>query len=392
MILKDIAAIAEKDLKSLIENSVLEQKTLDYKRSLPGNSDSEKKEFLADVSSFANASGGDLIYGISQDNKTGIPTKLEGLEILNADQVVLRLESLIRDGIEPRIPSVTFRPILLSDSKIALIIRIQKSWNSPHRVGFKGYHKFYSRSSNGKYELDVGELRTAFTLSETIFDKIKRFREDRISRINANETPIPFYENAKIILHLIPVIAFNPAQRYDIDQVADSPQLIAPIYCRGYSYNYNLDGFLTYSQGQENLSHSYVQLFRNGIVEIVEGLLLKPDKGQLLIPSVAYEDELIRELPRFLSVLRSLKVELPIFLFLSLVGVKGYSMATGGLFYRERSSIDRDVVALPEVIVENYSEGAERILKPCFDSIWNACGLSRSQNFDQSGKWMPRRY
>ena len=54
MILKDLAAITELDLKSLIENSVLEQKTLDYKKMLPGNSDSEKKEFLADVSSFAN--------------------------------------------------------------------------------------------------------------------------------------------------------------------------------------------------------------------------------------------------------------------------------------------------------------------------------------------------
>lgn len=391
MIFKDIAAITKEDLKSLIENSVLEQKTMDYKRLLPGNSDSEKKEFLADVSSFANASGGDLIYGISQDNETGIPTKLEGLEIPNVDQAVLKLESSIRDGIEPRIPSVTIRPIPLSDSKIALIIRIQKSWNSPHRVGFKGYHKFYSRSSNGKYELDVGELRAVFTFSETIFEKIRRFREDRISKINANETPIPFYENAKIILHLIPVIAFNPAQRYDIDQIAGNPQLIAPIYCSGYSYNYNLDGFLTYHQGPRNLSHSYVQLFRNGIVEIVEGLLLKPDGGQLLIPSVAYEEELIKELPRFLSVLGALKVELPIFLFLSLAGVKGYSMATGGYLYRERSSIDRDVVALPEVIVENYSEGAERILKPCFDSIWNACGLARSQNFDENGKWVPRR-
>jgi hypothetical protein len=391
MILKDIAAITERDLKSLIENSVLEQKTLDYKRLLPGDSDSEKKEFLADVSSFANASGGDLIYGISQDNKTGIPTKLEGLEIPNADQVILKLESSIRDGIEPRIPSVTIRPIPLSDSKIALIIRIQKSWNSPHRVGFKGGHKFYSRSSNGKYELDIAELRAAFTFSETIFNKIKQFREERISKINANETPIPFYENAKIILHLIPVIAFNPAQRYDIDQIADNPQLMAPICCSGYGYNYNLDGFLTYHQGPKNLSHSYVQLFRNGIVEIVEGLLLKPDGGQLLIPSVVYEEELIKELPRFLSVLSALKVELPIFLFLSLVGVRGYSMATGGHFYRERSSIDRDVVALPEVIVENYSEGAERILKPCFDFVWNACGLPRSQNFSQDGKWMPRR-
>lgn len=58
-------AIAEADLLALISNAVSEGRTIDYKRELPGNSDGEKKEFLADVSSFANTSGGDLIFGLS---------------------------------------------------------------------------------------------------------------------------------------------------------------------------------------------------------------------------------------------------------------------------------------------------------------------------------------
>ena len=41
-----------------------EGRTLDYKRTLPGSTDEEKREFLADVSSFANAAGGDIVYGI----------------------------------------------------------------------------------------------------------------------------------------------------------------------------------------------------------------------------------------------------------------------------------------------------------------------------------------
>ncbi|MCD6594362.1 ATP-binding protein, partial [bacterium] len=67
MIAKNIDQISEEDLQALIDNSVLEGKTIEYKQSLPGNSDSDKKEFLADISSFANASGGDLIYGILED-------------------------------------------------------------------------------------------------------------------------------------------------------------------------------------------------------------------------------------------------------------------------------------------------------------------------------------
>ena len=65
MIPKDIAQIKEADLQSLIDNAVSERKTIEYKQVLKVGSDSERKEFLADVSSFANASGGDLIIGIS---------------------------------------------------------------------------------------------------------------------------------------------------------------------------------------------------------------------------------------------------------------------------------------------------------------------------------------
>jgi len=93
MIPKNLDQITEKDLQTLIDNSVLERKTIEYKQLLPSNSDSDKKEFLADVSSFANASGGDLIFGIVQNKETGVPEKLEGLDIKNPDQEVLRLDN-----------------------------------------------------------------------------------------------------------------------------------------------------------------------------------------------------------------------------------------------------------------------------------------------------------
>lgn len=394
MIAKNIEQITEEDLQALIDNSVVERKTLEYKQALPSNSDSDKKEFLADVSSFANASGGDLIYGITSDKKTGTPKSVDGLSIENADQEILRLESMIRDGIGPRISSVTTKSISLSNSRDALLIRIPKSWNSPHRVTFKGHDKFYSRSSNGKYPLDVGELRIAFNLSETITERIRSFRQDRLSNILTNETPVPFYENAKIVLHLIPIISFSPAQAYDIGKIASHPGEMPPMYCSGWNNRYNLEGFLTFSGGREEESHSYVQLFRNGIIEAVEGLLLEPHhKGErLLIPSIAYEKELISSLTDYLSILKTLNVEPPIFVFLTLLGVKGYSMAvdTSRFWIDEIHTIDRDVLPLPEVIVENYDVRAEQVLKLCFDSIWNACGFPRSFNYDDKGEWTPK--
>lgn len=53
MIAKDIEEITEEVLQALIDNKVSEQKTIEYKQALPGNSEKDKKEFLADVSSFA---------------------------------------------------------------------------------------------------------------------------------------------------------------------------------------------------------------------------------------------------------------------------------------------------------------------------------------------------
>ena len=256
MINKNIEQITKDDLQTLLDNEVTESKTIEYKQVLPGNSEKEKKEFLADVSSFANAGGGDLIYGITEDKKTGKPKSLDGLDIENIDQEILRLDNMIRTGIQPRLPSVTISPpIALENSRVALIIRIPKSWISPHRVIYDGHDKFYSRSSNGKYPLDVGELRIAFNLSETITERIRNFRLDRISKIFANETPVTFYDNPKIVLHLIPIISFAPAQSYDINKIASQPAKIKPIFCSGWNDRYNLDGFLAYSAGREEKSY-----------------------------------------------------------------------------------------------------------------------------------------
>ena len=66
---KKIENINIEDIESLIENSVCENKNLDYKRELHIDTDSDKKEFLADISSFANSNGGDIIFGIEEDSK-----------------------------------------------------------------------------------------------------------------------------------------------------------------------------------------------------------------------------------------------------------------------------------------------------------------------------------
>src|ERR1043166_1533322 len=96
---KQLESITEQDLLDLIANKVREDKRIEFKVALPGNSDKEKKEFLADVSSFANASGGDLIFGMDEQN--GVASQLVGLQLTSVEAEILRLENVLRDGLDP---------------------------------------------------------------------------------------------------------------------------------------------------------------------------------------------------------------------------------------------------------------------------------------------------
>jgi predicted HTH transcriptional regulator len=64
MLQKPLKAIAVDDVLRLVLDGVPEARTLEYKRALPGGSDADRREFLADVASLANAAGGDLIFGV----------------------------------------------------------------------------------------------------------------------------------------------------------------------------------------------------------------------------------------------------------------------------------------------------------------------------------------
>jgi predicted HTH transcriptional regulator len=71
--------LSEQDLLELITSGIREDRSLEYKQQMPGSSDGDKKEFLADVSSFANASGGFLVFGMNENQ--GLPISLPGIAV-----------------------------------------------------------------------------------------------------------------------------------------------------------------------------------------------------------------------------------------------------------------------------------------------------------------------
>lgn len=390
---KNIEDIVESDLEYLIDNEIIEAKKLEYKRDLPGNSDSEKKEFLADISSFANASGGDIIYGIEEDRSTGKPVgPLEGLAISNVDETKQRLDNIILNGLEPQLPSYsyTIKPIHLSNSNYVIIIRILRSWLNPHRISFKNSSKFYSRNSSGKYLMDVQELRAAFILSESITEKIKNFVEKRLSKIISNESHVQFNNQEILILHLIPLEAFRLGKVYKINSLTQKSYALMPMHSSGWNSRYNIDGYLTFDviKSRTPFEKTYVQLYRNGIIEAAEDYLfqLYKEEGKISIfPISDIESELMQKIPHYLENLKEIEADPPVYISINIFGVKGFGHPS---HFENTYPIDRDHLNPPSVLIENYNEDLGKIFKPTFDSLWNACGISKSPNYDENGNWV----
>jgi hypothetical protein len=383
-------AITEVSLAALITDEVVESRRLEFKQ-LVESGDEARREFLADVSSLANAAGGDLVVGVAETD--GIATSLAGIDSGAVDAEMQRLENMLRDGIDPRIPGVALRPIAIANgAQAVIVIRVARSWAAPHMVTFKGLSRFYSRNSSGKYQLDVGELRAAFVASESARSAVRSFRVERLARISEGETPVPLIDAPKVVLHVIPLTVADAGVSVDLNPLHngkhDSFRPIRPT-SRGWNWRVNFDGVVVYEPGaNDEPAWSYVQAFRSGAIEAVDPYMLRPRseiEGQ--IPSGAFERALINGLEQALAIARDLGASPPVVSAVSLLGVRGYTMYLDPRRFTSGATIDRDDLLVPETLIENLDQPADRVMQPQLDAIWNAAGYAGSPNFDEAGKW-----
>jgi hypothetical protein len=392
MIPKSFDAIKKRDIDLLLENSVRERRSIEYKKKLPGSRDSDKREFLADVSSFANASGGDLLFGIESND--GIPTAIDGVEC-EIDNEISRLESIIRSGLNPRIPSVRITPITGYSKGPVILLRIQRSWVSPHMVVFKNSSRFFTRSSNGKYQMDVSEIRLSFLSSDALPQRIGRFRDDRLARIISGDTPVPIPGSSRLVIHLCPIASFNGDININISRLQRDRVRFPPIGSDSWNNKINLDGYVTYSGNTiDREHHSYCQVMRSGQIEAVWADLTSEDRGICYLPGRAYEEYTIEAIQSYVQAYSRLEIPLPVSIYISLLGVMGVYMGCRREVIRRSEPIDRDSIALPQILVEDSEDlssesSIAQCLRPTFDTIWNACGYPHSFNFNKDGEWKP---
>lgn len=382
-----ITDIRESHLQVLVNDRVAESKTVEYKQAIKLKDDEIKREFLSDVTALANTDGGDLIFGIKEAK--GVASELVGLHDTTADDLIGRMENLLRDSVEPRISGLSIQPVPLATGSFALVIRVPRSFAAPHMVNHSGVVRFCGRNSNGKYDLDVHQLRSAFAASETLGERVKAFRLDRINRIMAGNTPVPLSSKHLIVMHVLPVVGVRPDMRLSSEtlRTLEGNHYPKGIGSTGWDFRMNFDGLLIPSRSSVAY-HSYAQVMRNGFIESAESEVLTR-LGNNFISGDDLEWVLVNALASYLKTLNQLDLPPPFAVSVSLLNVQDFRLKS-----RSRSTplsshpIDRSELLTDEVLLESSTTAEAVCLKPIFDQIWNAGGWACSPNYDSDGNWI----
>ena len=397
MLDKPLAGLTKSDLERLVADRVSEGRTRDYKRDLELASDAHKKEVARDVSSLANAAGGYLVYGVEEERdadgkNTGTPARILGVSCPNFDQTKLRYESIVSDYIDPRVQGIDIRAIDGFERGPAIVVHVPRSWFSPHMLSYQKQTHFYSRNTSGRRDLDVREIRAAFLAGSEVTARLTRFRQERIGRILADDTPVTLRSgrDARAIVHVLPVTGPD-GFALDIADLGAHPERMPPPVQNSWDHRFNLDGVVSYSPSDG--SRAYTQAFRDGSFEGVALVSLFLEGQSLMISALLAETVLSKAVEGYAGLLRAASFDGPLSVAVALLGVRGVGIRAPEEYWdRGGQSFDRDVVVLPDVLLEGAKPDVRQTMRPAFDALWQAGGWPRSLGYTETGECDPRRH
>ncbi|USU16106.1 AlbA family DNA-binding domain-containing protein [Paraburkholderia fungorum] len=383
---RDLTATNEADLNALIADQVSEGTYLDIKRELPRLDGAGRHEFLADVSAFANSSGGDLIYGMDEDGQGRAAAIVP--QPGNPDEEARRLQDVLMNGIEPRVPGLQIQPVLV-DGGFVLVIRVPQSWAGPHRV--KSNQHFFIRESGRKRQLDVPEIRGLFVRSVQQAERVRDFRTERLGKLLAGESPHRLVPGVILVGHFVPTQAALGAVQIDPIPYLHHRSLpvlgaVMPIA------RVNADGALVVRNPRPEGTHGYSQLFRNGFFETVK-ILPFVDGGRAGLGSVTYEEHFIELLRRVRDEYAHLGIGTEMTCMISILNADRAELGLERVRYmldEHQGYFDRKSLVLPDVLLPSEL-APEQALKPVFDLVWQSAGMERSLNYNGAGEWIDRR-
>jgi hypothetical protein len=161
-------------LDQMIAEGVEENLLLDYKRADSlAKADTKKAEVTKDVSSFANSSGGMLIYGVAEFDDEPRKHLPEKLDPIRRSEISKEWLDQVIQTIQPRIEGVVIHPVTISevDNTVCYIVEVPQS-HTAHMARDHRYHKRhnFTTAQMEDYEVrDVMSRRTQPKIRASIF-------------------------------------------------------------------------------------------------------------------------------------------------------------------------------------------------------------------------------
>jgi hypothetical protein len=188
---------------------------------------------------------------------------------------------------------------------------------------------------------------------------------------------------AKAVLHVLPLtVAERPPVLLGVDLRAKDMdlRLKMPSAFTNTLVRRNLDG-VVYFDSSDNTCTSYVQVFRTGAIEAVEAHMPKQrysetHQGKEPFWPDRFETWAITHLNGALAFLKLCDIQPPLLVFLSLLRLKGYVLATSN-FLDNPEPFDRDDLLFPEQIIEDFGADAKQVLEDTFRLVWDSANCSR---------------
>lgn len=364
--------LAEPDLQRLVDNLVAESRHIEFKRDLPGGSDSERRKFLWNVTSFANAQGGDLIYGI--DAPQGIATDLPGIETDDPDAAIQRLDNMLQASVAPRLIGVRMRWVPLANDRQVLVVRIPAGLAAPHRETFQNQGRFYTRNNAGKSEMDVHDLRHAFTESQGLPGRFRQLHAEAIARAKGHEMPLQIAPQPTAVVSVIPMALFR--EEREIPVIRD--HAVLPIEPREHSSVDMIEGVMVHTPIIDGtLVRSFAITYRTGRVDVAWTIGRESeDQGQKqrLVFAPSFEQGLLDAAHAPEARLRQYGVEGPWVILATVIRAWGYNMVLGD-GYPTKPAYKKEVL-LGELRTERTDEEA---LLPIAKNFWLLFGERRPE-------------
>lgn len=382
--------IALDDINALVDAAYAEAREIDFKRELPDfdgkKPDDARKKFLADVASLANAGGGDIVFGVEEGRDdegkpNGIPIGVPGVLVDNFDALQRRWMGFVESGLDPRMaPKIRLKTVELPGSTaLVLVLRVPRSYVAPHMVRETG--RFHIRHGPENRTLDTAEIRAAFGVSEKWAERMRRFRDERLGRFLGGDLPITkLLEGPYVVIHGVPKSCLDTGAAVDLHAIkAVNPDV--RYQDKAFEVRFNVDGLL-FEAGRYIDRWGYLQILRDGSFEFA-ATIRSPNRRELLnLQNV--ERHIEHCAASIASCIAENGAAYPYGILVSLVGIDGMQAVPLQAYQDPHASVQRDLICLPDVVLEDADSDTTETLRPLADALSQSFGFERSATWGKS--------